>query len=200
MTAYLLEGPAAVALYRAPVPDGGGAVTNAALPSFRFRFSRLRSRADRPLRSSHSTAGVAGVTGEGTAGVLECDRAGGERSFLRLKSTSMGETDERGSSLFGCRSASLVASASDSTASSLSMSISSAPPTLSRKSRPSRPMASLRARFTSAELASIPLGFANSLPEEARRRAPFCMSSWTEKGGKSGGDKEKSAGGLISPD
>lgn len=65
----LLDGPAALeaGVYLEPALWGGGAVTNAVFPGFRFRFKRLRSRADSVVISTSGQADV----GEGSAGVID---------------------------------------------------------------------------------------------------------------------------------
>lgn len=67
----LLELPVGAALYLAPDDWGGGAATNAELPGFRFRFRRLRSRADIAPKSTSGTEGALEVVGDGTFGVTE---------------------------------------------------------------------------------------------------------------------------------
>ena len=167
---HLFVWPVGWAVYLDPEPCWGGAETNAAFPAFRFRFRRFLSRAERPLKSSSESSG----TGREGIGVDELERSVGE--------TAGGDRIVSSSALMPF---SISVSGSTSGASSFSQSISSLPKP-SRKSSPRRPIASFRAFLTSEELARIAEGLTNSFPEDASRRVPRSIKSFTEKFGNSG--------------
>ena len=84
--------PTGTAAYLELEACGGGAATKALFPAFRFRFSRLRSRAERPARSSGADA--LGDGGLGMAGVLDLERSTGEGSFVEETLVSIGVSGE----------------------------------------------------------------------------------------------------------
>ena len=92
----MFDSPAGVAWTLAPgCEGGGGAATNALLPCLRFLFNRLRSRAERPVKSSSvGGGGKDEVEGEDAAGVQDVERGGGEGSFSLGPKSLVGEIGE----------------------------------------------------------------------------------------------------------
>lgn len=182
---YLLDEPEGAELYLAPVTCGGGAATKAELPGFRFRFKRFLSRADKAPKSSEIDG-----AGDETEGVTE--RVGGRSSCLIGSSAGQVCMGEIGSGFVSDFTASSISTSPSASASANSLSRSISSPTLSRKSKPRRPIASLRAFLTSAALERIPAGFTNSFPDEAKSSFPCNTRSCTEKLGNGGTGKDSS--------